>query len=600
MDFLEINNIKSEEKSNTTDHLIIILSEVLPEFNDYINNKANILKKRVIFYTVSGIVLFLGIIISIFTHYSVFLILLIFSIVFLTFGIRYNVRAKKMQFKSTITGIGKSQIDLALYPFEEGSFLIDKDKIMGTVEMSFPTLENFSKCLDLISEYKEIMSKLPYIIDSDSVTERTISVEVKISEFNFFEIETQLHKILNGLIEYYDNSETYILEMGIIEAKNPLINFLLDNKFTDLKKFESSNKVQEQLEKMLGIIKEHKKTKNNLKFKNKEIFDIDDISEEILQEINDSSSKFYKIRINTLKSILGLKFSRINDLMHYNAYSFYCPYCNQDTIDEIINRDYSVIATGEKYEPISMDQNTKVYISNWEEGIWKCNFCNKETRNPIPVHKLYEQVFLPASNLLLLENEKDRIKIYLEFREKILSYKQKYEKEFREINRVINSEIGVETFKLKKFQSEVSCNEKIINQMEQLMIELDVLLQKDLERINRYLSEVRENLNKRHQENINEAWNFYNNLRTRTSTEMENLAKNAERVEAFRDAVMLATFKSINDISKNTSQIAQSSAMTAKNTTNISKYTRSLSELDLVRGRKEGLDKHPLNPLGYL
>jgi len=474
-------------------------------------------------------------------------------------------------------------------------------------------LENVQNTLNIIEEYRSFMSNIPKIINEKENVVNLEEKEVNILGYSQFEIESKLIKILKKLSDSYRNSKDIMIDIGILEAEDVLVKFIIENRFDDIRKTTISNKTKDDLDNLIGVIKA-KGINKKKKSSPKEVVDIDDISLDFLNEFNDSSSKFFRVRINTLNGILSDRFSRLGDIMHYNSCSFYCPYCNEDIIKEIKSRDYSDLASGKSYEPISFKTNSKVFLKDWKNEVWKCKFCERETHTPIPVHKMYEEVFLPTYNILLLENEKDRLKIYSKFREKLLEYQKDYDNESSVIIRENQRDLDIETYKLKSLESKVKSNSRAVEKMEQLLIELEVIYKEDLERINKYLVEARDKIFKEYKDNADKLWKDFHEIENRTSREISKLAVQARIEQAARDEIMVKTLNTMSEISKNikdtalnTENIAKNTKQTSINTAlsvrslnGIGKNTKSLAAMDLSRGRKEGLDKHPLNPLGYL
>jgi hypothetical protein len=575
---LKTDNLKPQLKTETVEQLLVILKKILPDFNVYLEKKSSFVKKSMIFFILAGLFIIIGIVIASATR-SVFgfLIPLIASIGFGIAGYFLKLKASKILFNPPIKKIAKSRVEFGLYPFENGCVMVDEEKTMGATELNFPTIDDFNSSIKLIEKYRDIMSHLPYIMEPEGSIIQIGNDKIKASNITIFNLEIQLENILNELQDNYQKSKKVSVELGMLEAYDQIAEFLSDYKFKDIPDsylFKGSRNIIQELEMVQGIINNKRESeKKNSGLTDKIVTtDVDEYSSEFLNELNDSSKKFYNIRITTINNILGSNFSRLFDLMHFGAYSFYCPYCNEELIKELLARDYTDMASGKSYEPVTMNPDTKVLLTDWQSGTWKCRACERETITPLPVHKMYEEVFLPAYNTLLLENEKDRLKIYANFIDKIIKFKQEFEKEFSEISRENKRDIDIETYKLKEYESRISSNSKSIEKMEQLMIELKVLYEEDVEKINNYMTEARNRIVNENNRNSEKIWGDFNELEKETSEAIQKYAKQARLEQQARDDIWI--------------EIANANIETAH-------YARVSAEIDYARAREADLDSHP-------
>ena len=116
--------------------------------------------------------------------------------------------------------------------------------------------------------------------------------------------------------------------------------------------------------------------------------------------------------------------------MNESAYNMYCPDCNGEILGLLENRVYDV-QSGEANEPLSFSANTRCVCDYDENGgtVWRCLACENETYLPILVHKMLDELLLPAYDHLLNENQVERLRAHREARGKEIEYKASYRTE---------------------------------------------------------------------------------------------------------------------------------------------------------------------------
>ena len=116
--------------------------------------------------------------------------------------------------------------------------------------------------------------------------------------------------------------------------------------------------------------------------------------------------------------------------MNESAYNMYCPDCNGGLLALLENRVYDV-QSGEAYEPLGFSANTRCVCDYDENGgtVWRCLACESETYLPILVHKMLDELLLPAYDHLLNENQVERLRAHRQARGKEIEYKASYRTE---------------------------------------------------------------------------------------------------------------------------------------------------------------------------
>jgi hypothetical protein len=117
----------------------------------------------------------------------------------------------------------------------------------------------------------------------------------------------------------------------------------------------------------------------------------------------------------------------LSNAIQYSAFNFYCPECNHEVSDEIINRDYS-LQQNKKNPPVFFSINSKC-MYNPENQRWICPTCETNTSAPIPIHKTLDEVLMPTFDKLMDENKNERLKIHDNFCTREIDNTNEMEKE---------------------------------------------------------------------------------------------------------------------------------------------------------------------------
>jgi len=215
------------------------------------------------------------------------------------------------------------------------------------------------------------------------------------------------------------------------------------------------------------------------------------------------------------------EFTQFSNLSHYSSFNFYCPTCNKEVAEDLMQRDYSV-HNNEDLEPRRFSKNTRCHFL-LESNAWQCPMCERITLTPIPLHKSLDEVLLPVYDNLMEENKTEREKDYSDVRKKEIHYKNEMKKEletmyFDNLNSILelkdnmekmHAEIEGETdaiqfinqsiTKYKKLQSDIinsieNANEAMKMQIQataqKILADVDRVKDREMELLNRELTEL--------------------------------------------------------------------------------------------------------------
>lgn len=165
-----------------------------------------------------------------------------------------------------------------------------------------------------------------------------------------------------------------------------------------------------------------------------------------------------------------------NALLNYEMalsnleYNFYCPTCNSEFLENVLNPDYSY----DKNEShVRLIENTLLELVDKVDQKWKCNACNETTEEPIRRNKLDEDSLIPAYDRLMEEHHKERLAIYSHIADEKRKYQERADTEFHAVLRENRAQIDQVKSKLRSVSAEVNSEEVAIARLKEILIKYD-------------------------------------------------------------------------------------------------------------------------------
>lgn len=239
----------------------------------------------------------------------------------------------------------------------------------------------------------------------------------------------------------------------------------------------------------------------------------------------------------------------------YAAFNFYCPHCNQDQQEELLEREYDV-HDDQTHEPIRYSDTTRCLFRP-EEGDWICKTCERTTDDPIPIHRMLDGVLFPAYDHLMQENKNERLRIHSKARDQERDLKEKAESEIDSIRREHMSEIFSLSEEMERFQADIAGEQEAIESMQALLDQYEMEQDQTVADIERFSREVREEVQQRTDQVLNEVDTVKEREMEALEAELDELSK-AQRIEDERRDALLS------DIAENTERSAEANERTAE------------------------------------
>ena len=443
---------------------------------------------------------------------------------------------------------------------------------------------------------------------------------------SFKNMENQLENIpfvLNGEKESFEAIDLYGKRIKVLLSgiEKDIMNHFIDTAYFFV---NSKNKeVPATLLKRLLLKNYLKKTGKYFELYEDEFlsiindgYELDDACSDWLNKWPEWNKTLQDIRYDSVTEQVIPEFSKFSNLTHYSSFNFYCPDCNKEMSEELMNRNYSV-HNSEDLSPQRFSKDTRCHFL-LESNAWQCPMCEKITLNPIPLHKSLDEILLPVYDNLMEENKTEREKDYSDVRKKEIHYKNEMNKElekmfFDNLNSILDLKDNMEKMhaeidgeseaiqfinesvaKYKKLQSE------IINSIEKSNEELKMRIQATAQKI---LADV-DRIKDREMEMLNRELNDLSKAKRledeqRDSIQQQTLSANLKQNQILdsKFSELISTNKEgLGQVSEGISKLEETNRKGFENTVNASKDIKKAiglnNAMQAARNEKIGINPY--------
>ncbi len=311
--------------------------------------------------------------------------------------------------KYRIKSIGKTAINFSISSSNGNKLLLCEDDGAPLVKHALPGIHKMKKFKKDVAKMEDRMNNIPYILEGD--------VEVKdITEETTYGQTVKLRGLEKDLSNFFNYVEETYQNIKHIPVNLPIIQ---DESLTQF--FQKSEKDTND-----GYADEFTALMNS-----DEGYDFEDYTKNLLLFWSEHIRLLNTIRINSLKNEISPEFYNLGQISQYTSFNFYCPDCNKELQDDILNRDYSV-QNDSSDEEVYFSKNTRCKY-NPIENLWVCPVCENSYVQPIPIHKTMDEVLLPVYDSLMEEHKVEREKHHSEMRKKEIEFRNEMKKEIERI-----------------------------------------------------------------------------------------------------------------------------------------------------------------------
>ena len=258
------------------------------------------------------------------------------------------------------------------------------------------------------------------------------------------------------------------------------------------------------------------------------------------------------VRLHSLDGKLSTEFLKLGQTSKYSSFNFYCPQCNRELVESLINRDYSVQNT-ESFESVYFSNNTRCrFIPDWNDSqgqvIWECPVCNERTTQPIPLHKTLDETILPVYDKLMEEHKVIRDKKYSETKNKELDIRKEYKSKIDQVKYDNLNQVMALEDEMEKMKAEISGQKEAITYMNQVAKEFRNISSDLLSRIQDDTSIIENRVKERSDQVVASLQLYTENKLQEYSNAMDDLS-HAKRIDdERREAIMRNTVNALHEV----------------------------------------------------
>jgi len=395
----------------------------------------------------------------------------------------------------SIKRMGTGTLEFNVSEVDGTKFLSGIDFWKSTQNFQYPFIEKEQEFVSEFSKLEKELEQTPYVLNGDKESFDATDDEGQ-------DLEVQLSGLEKDIMNHFVSTD-----FNFMSAKTKKVESTLFSANELRPYLIKLNKTGEDVDEFLTTLAKG--------------IDFDNTCRHWLNKWPEWNTTLQNARFNSLTEQVIPEFTQFSNLTHYSSFNFYCPTCNKEIEEELMDRDYSVHSSKD-LSPQRFSSNTRCcYLLNL--NAWECPMCEKVTLNPIPFHKALDDILFPVYDKLMEENKTEREKDYSDVRKKEIHYKNEMKQElekmyFDNLNGILELKDSMEKMhaeidgeseaiqfinesiaKYKKLQSEIinsieSSNEEMKMRIQataqKILADVDRVKDREMELLNQELTEL--------------------------------------------------------------------------------------------------------------
>lgn len=407
-------------------------------------------------------------------------------------------------------------------PFEAVRFATDDSivvsgpkEIIKPIKIEFPTINKFEEYYKENSEMSEMTKNVPYVLNGDVK-------KYKVAKKSSYGEEILLRGFEKELQEKFIKTSKLFNDTYNVNFTIPIVNNKILIKY--LKKLSANSSVNASKLKMLSDY-----------INSREGIELEQSAKKWLKEWDKNQNILHYSRFDSLNNKVSNICFDLGDILNYSAFNFYCPECNSDKANELLERDYSVQSDNIS-EPIYFPQSTRC-LFNTETNLWKCKTCEHEFEKPIPLHKCYDEILIQAYDRLMDENKNQRLKAHNDTRNKEVKYMNDMETEIEKLSYENLSVIYSLTDEMEKMKAEIMGENEAINSLNEVSRQYRIKQNNVIKNINDYCHKVNNEIAEQTKKVLEKVNNLKENEMKKLDEELTQLSKAKRKDDEARDMI---------------------------------------------------------------
>ena len=309
-----------------------------------------------------------------------------------------------------ILAFGRGSITLNALKTDGATLLTGPSALMESKDISYPTLSESSEAFQAFDEHKNSLQQIPWVLDGPADL-----FPIPDEDEPYYE---NGHVPLRGLEQEF-MQHCSLMHDVFTERDSMLINISAITEPAVYAAMTSvSNNGQVGTSNPLEVFHAYDDAPNG----GKEVVELAKSWTNFSRTIIDALTR---ARLFSIEDQIQLECTDYGMFSRYSAFNFYCPDCNESKTLELLNRDYSV-HNDQIYEPITFSDNSRCLFDPDEE-VWICITCETRTTDPIPMHRMLDEILLPTYDFLMNEHKVERIRAHQSIRNREIEMKNDLE-----------------------------------------------------------------------------------------------------------------------------------------------------------------------------
>lgn len=367
--------------------------------------------------------------------------------------------------KTQVVRAGRGTLSFQAMETPEGAIARGPDTVTESRSVSFPTIKDPQVVFEATEAIEETLEEIPWVLDGSTATYAV--ADERAEEYGG---EVTLRGEEESLRRYFDTIRDAFRER---RSENAIISALVSPALFDqlaplLNQSAGADEASSPILDRLDAPDGRK---------------LETLARQWESRWSQVNLALLEARKESLFEQVGPDCYELGQQVGYATFNFYCPYCNEDTQEELLERDYGVHHE-EEHEPVRYSDTTRCEFLP-ERQVWRCKTCEKITEDPIPVHRMLDDVLLPAYDHLMQENKNERLRIHAKARDQERELQEKAESEIDSIRREHMSKIFALSEEIERYQATIAGEREAITSMEELVERYETTQEAALSNIDR-------------------------------------------------------------------------------------------------------------------
>ena len=463
-----------------------------------------------------------------------------------------------------IVSLGRFDIKIEALDLREGTLLLSELDYGEGKEIPFPCLNRGGEASNTLEELSKIVKKVPAVLSGERDIEK---LQIESSYSNGAVLRGEELSILDSFKEIesiYRSIKHEKLSLNVLSPRHPIVNFIIP--FNDANESNSlANQAVTHLIHLLDMAKKQNLEEKGINF---------------VTTWKHNSLILTGVRFESLQRQIAPLMLEFGVVSHYTSFNFYCPYCHEEIIKSMLDRDYSV-SSGAETSPVYFSPNSRC-VYNRESYKWRCPVCEQEVDKPIPIHKVLNEVLYPTYDRLMEENKKARFDLDNKTKDDELKYKNQMDREISDASRVATQERNESLSKIEFLQAEIDGYLGAIKSLQGVAQEYEGEHSVILSEIDSFNRTIIETVQERTNSTLVELETSFQNSMMEYRNTMDRLSLAKRKEDMVRDAIQIDILQQMH----RTATATEKSAVHLENIEGYSERTANATESTAKSTRK--------------